>query len=92
MLKYNYLGAAELWERFDFLLIDPWELDTNEKREARRDFMHDLTRGNVKETIDYITDQIDFLAVPPVHEAILKDIKELEKLATDILLFKGVLS
>lgn len=90
MIKYNYKGAAELWKRFDLLLIDPWELDQNEKRNARRLFMYEMTHGGKTPHIEYITERIDFLAVPPVHEAILQDIKDLEKLATDILLFKGV--
>lgn len=89
MIKYNYTGAAALWDRLYTLCFNPWDLDDIQK--DRRFFMRDITRGKTSETICYILETIDFSAVPPVANETLEKIKELEQLANDVITFKGVL-
>lgn len=67
MVKYNYTGAGELWERFYNAMVDPWTLDENERRQARRDFLHDVTRGEVAQYVDYINEYLE--NVRPVDDA-----------------------
>ena len=89
MIKYNYTGAAALWNELYNLCFSPWDFD-NRQRE-RREFLRDITRGKKQATIDYLWDSICFAAVPPVSDDTHKYINDLDNLITKILDFKGVL-
>ena len=52
-MRYDYTGAAALVDEYYDLLVDPWELDENEKRQERREFMRNITRGDKKLYTDY---------------------------------------
>ena len=88
MIKYDYTGAAALWDRFYNLCFNPWDLDNQQRQ--RREFLRDITRGNKQETIDFLWDRICFVAVPPILEDTHKIINNLDNLLTDIINFKGV--
>ena len=89
MVKYNYTGAAALWEKLYILCFNPW--DFSDRQKERRFFMREITRGNIEETINHLWDSICFAAVPPVSEKTHKYINDLDVLISDLLKFKGVL-
>ena len=89
MLKYNYKGAAALFDRMNDLCFNPWDFDN--KQRQRREFLRDITRGNKQETIDFLCVRIDFAAVPSVSNETLETIRQIDSLLTDIINFKGVL-
>ena len=67
MVKYNYTGASDLFKLYFDTMVDPWELDENERRQARRDFMRDVTRGDISQYINYIDECLE--DVRPVEDA-----------------------
>ena len=93
MIKYNYTGAAALWDELYNLCFNPW--DFSDRQKERRDFMRELTRGNYSETVDFLKQEIDFIL--PAENATSRCydfdlIKHYESLITKLVLFKGVKS
>ena len=91
MIKYDYTGAAALWDELYNLCFNPWDFD--DRQHERRYFMRELTRGNYSETVDYLKQEIDFIlptknATSRVYDFDL--IKQYESLITKLVLFKGV--
>ena len=92
MIKYNYTGAAALWDKLYNLCFDPWQFDDRQKE--RRYFMHELTRGNYSETVEYLKQEIEYIL--PVSDAKSRVydfdlIAQYEDLIHKIVMFKGVL-
>lgn len=95
MIKYNYTGAAALWDRYYDTICDPWTLGTYEKQTERRIFMHELTRGNFSEYIDYVKQEIEYILPSKEAKSRCFDfelIKQYEDLITEMRSFKGVIS
>ena len=68
MLKYNYKGAAALWDEYYTLCVDPWELGDTEKQQERRYFMRAITRGeDIAIYTNHITETIEEMR--PVKDA-----------------------
>ena len=68
MVKYNYTGAAALWDEYYNLCCDPWTLGRDERQLERRYFMRAVTHHvDIKEYIDYIYELID--DARPIEEA-----------------------
>ena len=61
MLKYNYKGAAALWDEYLDLCICDMSFCGQEKQQERRQFMRTITRKDedIKLYLDYITEQIE---------------------------------
>lgn len=89
MTRYNYTRAGEIWSEFYNTMVDPWELDENERRQARRNFMHDLTRGDGSQYIKYIDESLD--CIRPVDDAksrcydfeLMRDYEQVKQLIID---------
>ena len=62
MIKYNYTGAAALWDEYYNLCIDDFSFGDKEKQQERRHFMRAVTRHiDIKLYIDFIYETIDDL-------------------------------
>ena len=88
MIKYDYKGAAALWDRLVSLCFNPWDFDN--QQEQRRQFLRDMTRGNKDNDINYLWDRVCYVAVPPISKGTHKLIYDYDKLINDIIDFKGV--
>lgn len=64
---YNYRGASDLFWNYYNTMVDPWELDENERRTERREFMRCVTRGDISQYLDYVNECLE--AVRPVADA-----------------------
>lgn len=90
MIKYNYAGAAALWNELYNLCFNPWDLDNKQKQ--RREFMRDITRDKKKYHIDFLWDRICFSSIDyKTNAETRKYIRDLDNLLTSIIDFKGVL-
>ena len=92
MIKYNYTGAAALWDELYNLCFNPWDFDDRQKE--RRYFMRELTRGNYSETVEYLKNEIDYILPIPDAKSRVFDfdlITQYENLIHKIVMFKGVL-
>ena len=67
MTRYNYTGASDLFKLYYETRVDPWELDENERRTERREFMRCVTRGDIKQYLDYVNECLE--DVRPVADA-----------------------
>ena len=90
MLKYNYTGAAALWDEYYNIVCDPWTLASDEKQKERRCFMRSITRGDCKQYINYIDEMIE--EARPIQDAKSRCYdfeyeKELEKIKHKIFTF-----
>ena len=66
MVKYDYTGAAALWSEFYNLACDPWDFDTLERQQIRREFMRAVTRHtDIKVYIDHLYELIDMARPVP---------------------------
>lgn len=62
MVKYDYAGAAALWDEYYDKCCDPWTLGSDEKQEERRYFMYAMTRRvDLDLYINYINELIDYI-------------------------------
>ena len=60
VVKYNYKGAAALWDEYYNLCCDPWDLCGIDIQQERRYFMRAVTRHiDIKVYIDHIYGLID---------------------------------
>jgi len=60
MIKYDYTGAAALWNKYYNLCIDDMSFCGQEKQQERRYFMRAVTRHiDIKLYIDFIYELID---------------------------------
>ena len=97
MLKYNYKGAAALWDKYYNTFCDPWTFDTIERQQERRHFLRFLTRdikAEKKLYIDFINN--DILECRPVKDAKSRCFdfeaeREKETIKQEIIDFKGFL-
>lgn len=91
MIKYNYTGAAALWNELYYLCFNPW--DFSDRQKERRYFMHEITRGNYSETVEYLKNEIDYILPVPNAKSRVYDfdlIAQYENLIKKIVMFKGV--
>ena len=91
-MKYDYTGAAVLYDEFYELLGkgNPDEI-TAENQQCRRQFIHDLTRKNVDDEIEYIWARICFSAIDyKTNKKTRRYIAKLDKLMQKIIDFEGV--
>lgn len=59
MLKYNYKGAAALWDDYFDLCVCDMSFCGQEKQQERRQFMRAITHNeDIKIYLDYITESI----------------------------------
>lgn len=92
MIKYNYKGAAALWDRLYNLCFNPWDFD--DRQHERRYFMYELTRGKYSDTVDYLKNEIENILPTPDAKSRCYDfelIGRYETLIHDLVMFKGVI-
>lgn len=92
MIKYNYTGAAALWNELYNLCFEPWQFDDSQKE--RRYFMHELTRGNYSETVDFLKNEISEILPAENAKSRVYDfdlIAQYENLIHKLVMFKGVM-
>ena len=94
MLKYNYKGAAALWNEYFDLCVCDMSFCGQEKQQERRQFMRTITRKSedIKIYLDYITEQIE--NARPVKDAKsrcfdFESEKQLEQLKLKLLDFEN---
>lgn len=96
MLKYDYTGAAALWDEYDVNCINDMSFGGIEKQQERRYFMRAMVRNipeDKKIYIDFIRSNIE--DARPVADAKNRFYdfdweREQEKIAQKIINFKGV--
>lgn len=96
MLKYDYTGAAALWDEYETTCICYPHFDGVERQEERRRFLRALTRENAHDKqiyIDFIKQNIE--DARPVADAKNRFYdfdweREQEEIAQKIIDFKGV--
>lgn len=96
MIKYNYKGAAALWNEYETTCICYPHFDGVERQEERRRFLRALTRENAHDKqiyIDFIKQNIE--DARPVEDAKNRVYdfdyeREQEEIAQKIIDFKGV--
>lgn len=91
MIKYNYKGAAALWDELYNLCFDPWQFSDRQKE--RRYFMREMTRGKYNDTVEYLKQEIDYILPAENAKSRVYDfdlIAQYENLIKKIVMFKGV--
>lgn len=66
-MKHNYPKARELFEKYFYLVDDPWTMLDEELRQVKRDFMYVVTHHiaeGIKPYTDYIEEQKHYVCEP----------------------------
>jgi len=91
MIKYNYTGAAALWDDLMYF-FEPWTFDDIQK--DRRYFMREITRGNYSEPVEYLENEIEYILPAPNAKSRCYDfelIGRYKAMIEKLKAFKGVL-